>query len=94
METSVANAEVRVYEVAVQLTNPNTMVEKVVVRTEYAYSIMDAVMQASMHITAHEPGSWEMKVIRVGPPAHLIRELTASVADTFLELIKTLRKQS
>lgn len=60
------------YEVQMRVTNKNTRADKIVKRKEWAYSVMDAVMQASMHINSDpETGSADMTLISVGPPEEL-----------------------
>jgi len=58
-----------VYEIELKLTNNNTGEVKTVTMREHAYSVHDAVMQALFNQNAADPGSAEITVVHVGPPA-------------------------
>ncbi len=60
------------YEVELKVTDKATGKAELVTRTEYAYSLMDAMHQALVQVTA---GRAEISVepMRVGPPAEAIR---------------------
>lgn len=83
-----------VYEVELKLTNKNTREVKLVTRTEHAYTVFDAVMQASMNQAAEiGTGSADIELARIGPPAAAIREATQKLADDIAALVGRLGRK-
>lgn len=83
-------ATTNAYEVELKLVNRNTFDERLVTRTEYAYSVQDAVMQAVVNQAADPgTGSAEVKVLRIGPP----QELVLAASQSVLDMIATLTRQ-
>ena len=71
-----------VYEVELLVTNKNTKAASIVVRTEHAYGVMDAVMQAVCNQSAAvETGSADIVVRHIGPPESAILRAAAQVAE-------------
>lgn len=73
------------YEVELKLTNPNTGAVQLVTRTEWAYTITDALVQAS--VAAVGTGSDEVKLIRVGPTADAIAASNKTAADALRAIV-------
>lgn len=78
--------EIFEYEVEIQLTNLNTKERRLVTRTEHAYSVIDACVQASLGISA-EAGSSEAKVVRIGPPRDAILKQAQSLRDVVRDAV-------
>jgi hypothetical protein len=71
------------YDVELKTENPNTKeVRLLAPRRVYAYTVMDAVMQA-IYEAAESAGSAEIKVVRVGPPIECCETLSQTW-DTLL----------
>ena len=83
------------YEVTLKLANRNTLERSLVTRTEYAYSVQDAVMQACFNQSAEmETGSADITLVSVGPPAELIRRASSAATDAIAEELMRAIRQS
>jgi hypothetical protein len=60
------------YEIEVQLTNRVTGAKDIVTRLEHAYTLNDALMQASLTL-GYQHGESDMKIVRCGPPLEDVR---------------------
>ena len=71
------------YEVELKLSNENTKEIQLVIRTEFAYSVSDAVMQAIYNQGKESvTGSARIDIVHVGPPRWMIE-----LAETQSKLI-------
>lgn len=77
------------YEIELKVTNTNTREEKLVTRREYAYSAADAVQQAVLNQSAVS-GSADIRLVKIGPPAELVRATTAKMADELMRTVRTM----
>ncbi len=79
------------YEVELRVTNKNTREDKLVVRTEYAYSVFDAVSQASINQIAElDNGSADIKIVKVRPPLRLVELAATEVARSLSDITRRL----
>lgn len=67
------------YEVEAQAFDKRLNKIVLISRTEHAYTLMDAMHQAFIHIAADDENLELRKVVRIGPSAELIRLATAEV---------------
>lgn len=77
-----------VNEYEIELTFTRDGKPETLMSTQWAYSVMEAMYQASFHVS--NQGGSDMKVIRAGPPQRLIdvacREVTAHIAMAMTRL--------
>lgn len=60
------------YDVEIVVKRTSTGLESTVTRTEHAYAVVDAVMQASINISGEDPGLEVVRVLHVSPPIKAI----------------------
>jgi intracellular sulfur oxidation DsrE/DsrF family protein len=75
------------YEVEIQVTDRRTGKSVAVTRTEHAYSVMDAMMQAVVNQRTDQDHE-EVRVIRIGPPAGAIADSEAGLARQITEMLQ------
>jgi hypothetical protein len=73
------------YEVTLRLVNDNTGESREITRTEYAYSVIDAVQQSFFTI-AEEAGSAKITVVRIGPPIEDVIAATKEIVQKIKSL--------
>lgn len=69
-----------VYEVELKVTDKSTRTSRLTLRTEHAYSLMDAVHQAVMNIAPENAGC-DIQVNHVGPPSEAIHVAFTGLGD-------------
>lgn len=81
-----------VNEYEIELTFTRDGKQESMTSTQWAYSVMEAMYQASFQVSNNGSAA-DLKVVRAGPPQRLIevasRELAAHIATAVLRLGKT-----
>lgn len=80
---------INVYEVQLKIVNKNTKAVSAITRTEHAYSVMDAMMQAVLNQSAEiDTGFADITVTHIGPPQRLVEESERSLEKLVSELAR------
>lgn len=74
-----------VYEVELRVKQRATGEERLTTRTEHAYSVTDAAMQAVLNQAAAEtPGTVDIVLAHIGPPTADVLAATSNIAEALM----------
>lgn len=78
------------YDVELRLVNKDTREQREARRTEWAYNVGEACMQAAMNTTAEllDSDTWDVSLVHIGPASEFIERATADLRKMVDALVR------